>query len=154
MAGQAARALTAVVVVVDSMLALAPSPGMKGLDRTLARFLMVGVGNTILGLAVIFSARQFCSEVVANLIGYLIVVPVSFLSHRDISFRDTGDRMAAFARYVPTILAGYASNYVALTALLSAGASPYLAQTAGIACHVLVTYLLSRLFVFLTPLRD
>lgn len=93
MAGQAARALTAVVVVVDSMLALAPPPGMKGLDRTLARFLMVGVGNTISGLAVIFSARQFYPAA-ANLIGYLIVVPVSFLSHRDI-FRDTGDRMAA-----------------------------------------------------------
>ena len=81
------------------MLAIAPAPGMKVPDHTLARFLMVGVGNTILGLAVIFGARQFCSDVAANLIGYLIVVPVSFLSHRDISFRDTGNRMAAFARY-------------------------------------------------------
>ena len=136
------------------MLALAPAPRMKVPDRTLARFLMVGVGNTILGLAVIFGARQFCSDVAANLIGYLIVVPVSFLSHRDISFRDTGNRMAAFARYMPTILAGYAFNYAALTVLLSAGTNPYLAQTVGIACHVIVTYLLSRLFVFLTPLRD
>ena len=123
----------------DSMLALAPAPRMKVSDRTLARFLMVGVGNTILGLAVIFSARQFCSEVVANLIGYLIVVPVSFLSHRDISFRDTRNRKAAFARYLPTILAGYAFNYAALSVLLSAGTNPYLAQTVGIACHVLVT---------------
>lgn len=121
------------------------------IDRTLVRFLFVGVGNTILGLAVIFGALQFFTDIVANLIGYLVVVPVSFLSHRDLSFRDKGSRMAAFGRYLPTIAAGYTANYAVLTICLNAGANPYLAQTAAIACHVAVTYILSRLFVFLTP---
>lgn len=121
------------------------------IDRTLVRFLAVGVGNTVLGLAVIFGARQFFSDVVANLVGYLVVVPISFLTHRDLSFRDQGDRLKAFARYIPTILAGYCANYAVLTAALRAGANPYLAQTAAIACHVVITYLLSRIFVFLTP---
>lgn len=138
----------------DTVLALASPTGMKAIDPTLGRFVIVGAGNTILGLAVIFCARQFVSDISANLIGYLIVVPVSFLMHRDFSFRDSGSRLMAFARYIPTILAGYSINYVALNGLLAAHFNPYLAQTAGIACHVVVTYLLSRLFVFLTPLRD
>lgn len=58
------------------------------IDRTLIRFLIVGIGNTILGLGVIFGARQIFSDIVANLIGYLVVVPISFLSHRDLSFKD------------------------------------------------------------------
>ena len=98
--------------------------------------------------------RQEHIQFQSNLIGYLIVVPVSFLMHRDFSFRDSGSRLTAFARYIPTILAGYSINYVALNGLLAALFNPYLAQTVGIACHVVVTYLLSRLFVFLTPLRD
>jgi putative flippase GtrA len=121
------------------------------IDRTLVRFLFVGVGNTILGLAVIFGALHFFTDIVANLIGYLVVVPVSFLSHRDLSFRDQGSRRAAFGRYLPTIAAGYAANYAVLTICLNAGANPYLAQTGAIAGHVVVTYILSRLFVFLTP---
>lgn len=121
------------------------------IDRTLVRFLFVGVGNTALGLAVIFGALQFFTNIVANLIGYLVVVPVSFFSHRDLSFRDKGGRWSAFGRYLPTIVAGYAANYAVLTICLDAGANPYLAQTAAIASHVAVTYTLSRLFVFLTP---
>ena len=85
------------------------------IDRTLVRFLLVGIGNTILGLGVIFGARQFFTDIVANLIGYLVVVPISFLTHRDLSFKDHGSRRAAFLRYIPTIAAGYAANYAMLT---------------------------------------
>ena len=121
------------------------------IDRTLFRFLLVGIGNTILGLGVIFGARQFFTDIVANLIGYLVVVPISFLTHRDLSFKDRGSRRTAFLRYIPTIAAGYAANYAMLSSSLKFGANPYLAQTLSIGCHVAVTYLLSRVFVFLTP---
>ena len=121
------------------------------IDRTFFRFLLVGIGNTILGLGVIFGARQFFTDIVANLIGYLVVVPISFLTHRDLSFKDRGSRRTAFLRYIPTIAAGYAANYAMLSSSLKFGANPYLAQTLSIGCHVAVTYLLSRVFVFLTP---
>ncbi len=121
------------------------------IDRALIRFVAVGIANTALGLAVIFGARQVFPDVVANLFGYLVVVPISFLTHRDLSFRDQGDRRSAFTRYIPTILAGYCANYAVLTAALRAGADPYLGQTAAIACHVIVTYILSRIFVFTSP---
>lgn len=121
------------------------------IDRILIRFLIVGIGNTILGLGVIFGARQIFSDIVANLIGYLVVAPISFLSHRDLSFKDRGSRRAAFFRYIPTICVGYAANFEVLYTCLQAGANPYIAQTLAIGCHVAVTYILSRVFVFLTP---
>jgi putative flippase GtrA len=124
------------------------------IDRVFARFLIVGIGNTVLGLAVIFAARQLCTEVVANLIGYLFVVPVSFLTHRNVSFRDKGGCAATFARYIPAIALGYLANLGVLTLALNMGVNGYLAQTAAIASHVIVTYLLSRFFVFLTPHRE
>ena len=84
------------------------------IDATLLRFITVGAGNTALGLAVIFTARQFVSDVIANLLSYLVVVPVSFTAHRKLSFRDGGSFLASFLRYVPTIITGYAANYIAL----------------------------------------
>lgn len=124
------------------------------IDRIFARFIVVGCGNTLLGLAVIFAARQFVTDVHANMLGYVIVVPVSFLTHRYLSFRDKGDRLMSFLRYVPTVAAGYAVNLQVLSHALAAAVNPYLAQTASITSHVMVAYLLSRLFVFLAPEMD
>lgn len=118
------------------------------LDRVLFRYVAVGMANTALGLCMIFLARQVVNEYVANLLCYLLVVPISFLSHRNLSFRDKGGRWAAFVRYLPTVLAGYACNLAALKATLGVGFNPYLAQTTAVGCHVLVTYTLSRFFVF------
>lgn len=120
-------------------------------ERTFFRFLLVGIGNTVLGLGVIFLARQVASDVVANLVGYLVVVPVSFATHRDLSFTDRGSRRQAFARYLPAALLGYGGNLAVLRAGLAANLDPYLVQTAAIACHVVVTYILCRCFVFLHP---
>lgn len=99
----------------------------------------------------IFGARQFVSDVAANLIGYLVVVPISFLLHRRVSFGDVGRRWPAFLRYLVVIGIGYLANLGCLTALLSRGVDPYLSQAAAIAVHVLVTFFASRAFVFLSP---
>lgn len=115
------------------------------------RYLLVGLANTLLGLLTIFIAQLWCSEVVANLIGYLVVVPISFFSHRNLSFRDTGKVAVAFLKYLPTVLIGYGANFIALSSALDAALSPYVAQTLAISCHVLVTFFLSRVFVFLHP---
>lgn len=115
------------------------------------RFVSVGIGNTALGLAVIFAARQTFPDFMANLIGYLVVVPISFLTHRDLSFRDHGSRWSAFVRYLLTITIAYFANAFVLTRSLQANINPYLAQTAAIGSHIVVTFLLSRYFVFMQP---
>jgi len=124
------------------------------IDRAFRRFLLVGMGNTAMGVGVIFVARQFVPDLIANAIGYLLVVPVSFLTHRDISFRDGGSRLGAFLRYVPVVAIGYGINVIALTNSMSLGVNEYIAQSTAISCHVVATYLLSRLFVFLHINRD
>ena len=118
------------------------------LDAIALRFALVGIGNTAAGLAVIFSAKQFVDYVTANLIGYLLVVPLSFLTHRDMSFRASGSRLAAFGRYLPTVGLGYLANLVVLNVGLAVSSNAYLTQTVAIACHVATTYFLSRIFVF------
>ena len=117
-------------------------------DRVFGRFVLVGIGNTLAGLGGIFTAKLAFNDFAANLIGSLIVLPLSFVAHRDVSFQHTGSRLAAFGRYLPTVLMGYLSNLCVLTVGLSIGSNAYLTQTAAIACHVGVTYLLSRFFVF------
>jgi putative flippase GtrA len=116
-------------------------------------YLLVGLFNTFSGAAVIFVARSFCSEFAANLLAYLFVVPLSFLAHREYSFRDRGGMLGAFGRYLPTVLAGYGGNYAVLALALDASISPYFAQAGAVTAHAGITCLLSRTFVFLAPSR-
>lgn len=115
--------------------------------KTLSRFLLVGVGNTALGLGVIFAAMQFTSPFLANLVGYLVVVPLSFLGHRHISFQHGGAQLPAFAKYLFVIGVGYASN-LAMLNVSTPFFGPYVAQTMAIGIHVVITYLLSKYYVF------
>ena len=120
-------------------------------NHVLPRFIIVGTANTVLGLAIIYIARLLVDDVTANLIGYLLVVPVSFLTHRHWSFRDGGDRLLAFLRYMPTVATGYVLNLFILKAGLAIDLNPFAVQAVAIASYVMVTYLLSRFFVFLWP---
>jgi putative flippase GtrA len=121
------------------------------IDATLVRFVLVGAGNTVLGLSAIYTARLAASEFVANLLGYLIVVPISFITHRGWTFRDGGAIRPAFRRYLPAVIVGYAINAGVLTTALAAHVHGYIAQALAIAAYVAVTYLLSRYAVFRTP---
>ncbi len=118
------------------------------IDRTLCRFVVVGLANTVIGLAVIFAFRSIVNDFLANLLGYMLVVPLSFLTHRRLSFRDVGSLWQAFVRYLPTVTIGYTVNLTVLTYGLSVNANPYLIQSVAISAYVAVTYLLSRYFVF------
>ncbi len=118
------------------------------IDATLSRFLLVGAANTVLGLGVVFLFGLFTNEYLANLLGFIIVVPVSFITHRNLSFRHSGRVRTAFLRYVPTVAFGYSVNLVVLTGGLAARLNSYAVQAAAITCYVAATYLLSRFLVF------
>jgi putative flippase GtrA len=116
--------------------------------KTLSRFLLVGIGNTVLGLGVIFAAMNFTSPFLANLVGYLIVAPISFLGHRRLSFQHTGAKLPALAKYLFVFAVGYASNLATLNASTNLFGNLYIAQTMAIGMHVIITYLLSNYYVF------
>lgn len=124
------------------------------LDRTLLRFLVIGAANTVLGLSVIFCLQLFFNPVVANWMAFVLLVPVTFMAHRNWSFRDGGGLMRSFVRYLPVVVLGYAVNRVVLERSLTQAIEAHLAQGLAIAAYVTVTYLLLRLFVFLRPRDD
>lgn len=111
------------------------------------RYLQSGVFNTILGFGIVFSLRGMAGDYTANAIAFLVVVPISFLSHRDWSFRDRNKTWASFQRFVPVVLLGYLTNLVVLSSLLGFF-SPVLVQALAIGTHVIATYFLFKKIVF------
>lgn len=117
-------------------------------DAAALRYLLVGLGNTVLGLGIIFLLRQVVNDFAANLAAYFIVVPISFITHRNISFRDHGNKISAYIRYMVVVLVGYAINVILLGSAINRGINEYAAQTMAIVAYVAVTYVMTRLFVF------
>ena len=120
------------------------------MKSSLPRYLVVGALNTVLGCAVIGLAGSVLEPVPANLVGYAVVVPVSFLTHRQWAFKDHGEIAKSFGRYLPTVLIGYVANWAALKIGLRAEIPAFLCQIAALTAHVVCTFLLSRLYVFTT----
>jgi len=120
-------------------------------ERTFLRFLLVGLGNTALGLAVIFGFRLVVGEVLANLLAYLLLVPIAFLTQRRYAFRDGGGRLGGFLRFLPVVATAYALNMLTLMVFLDAGSDPRLAQIVAISVYAIASYWLSRRAVFRSP---
>jgi putative flippase GtrA len=121
------------------------------MSNTFVRFVIVGLGNTCLGLFVAITAGHYFSPITANLIAYVVVVPISYLSHRSLSFLDRGDIIRSFARYLLVIAFGYLGNLAALNLLLHLNIPVPMAQAGALTVHVASTYLMTRFFVFLRP---
>ena len=126
----------------DSML------GLKEMSNTLTRFLAVGIGNTFLGITVIYIGMFFFSPFIANLIGYAVVVPISFILHRTCSFVDKGNFFTSFVLYTVVIFFGYLANLIVLKFLIYMALNAYVAQLFAMGAHVITVFVLSRSVVF------
>ena len=116
-----------IVVALDPVLDIEKA-GLRVVMRQFSRFIVVGIGNTIVGLCVIFLAKQVTDDVTANFVGYLVMVPLTFYFHRNITFKDTGRRLPAFGRYLVSISIGYLCNRLMLTWALSLEINAYISQ--------------------------
>ena len=124
--------------------ALAPARRVQ----PLLRFVGVGFANTMLAFLIIGLLRTPVGDALANAAAYLVVVPLSFASHRRLSFRHDGALAPAALRYAGVVAAGYALNYLLLSALDSMGIAPLLAQACAIAGYVAFTFAGFRCLVF------
>lgn len=120
--------------------------------KTLGRYTLAGLFNSALGFGIILGGRHWIGDVAANALAYLVVVPLSFLSHRDFSFRDRGARGPAMARYLVVVLAGYVLNVLTLKLLKNAGLMPEFAQILAVGSYVGASYVAARYYVFRNPL--
>jgi putative flippase GtrA len=126
----------------------------KLLNHTLIRYLITGVGNTLVGLSIIY----FCLYVlgwksaVANLAGYGVGVVFSFAINKRWTFGDTGSHLIAFLRFAIVLCVAYLANLATVLELERAfHVNKYLAQAAGVPPYTLLGYLGCRFYAFDNP---
>ncbi len=116
-----------------------------------ARFLVVGVANTLVGLSVIYSAKYFfhAGDVMANAIGYGVGICVSFVLNSRWTFAYSGLMLPAAVKFFLATAVAYAANLLTvMTAIDGFGINTYLAQALGMPVYTVVAYLISKYVVF------
>jgi putative flippase GtrA len=117
----------------------------------IARFLLVGILNTFVGLATIYLCKWLLgsSDVASNAIGYAVGLTNSFAWNRRWTFAHSGEVLPAVTRFVVVFAIAYSLNLATvLAAIHLLGLNSYLAQAIGIAPYTTFFYLGSRWFVF------
>lgn len=122
---------------------------VKNPRRSLWRFAMVGVVNTVVGLAFIYIARAFgLGEVSANATGYAIGLMLSFGLNRHWTFAHRGPLLPRALRFAVVMLLAWLANLAVLLELLRWGVIAVLAQAGAVLPYTLVSYLGCRWWVF------
>jgi len=117
----------------------------------LARFLLVGIANTLVGLAVIFAAKALAGagDLAANASGYAVGLALSFALNRTWTFRDRGRLSPAALRFLLAFALAYLANLATVFGLRDlAGVDSYVAQAAGVVPYTALFFVASRAFVF------
>jgi putative flippase GtrA len=123
-----------------------------GLSLQFARFVVIGVLNTAVGLTVIFGAKALLGwdDLPANVAGYAVGLAASFSLNRRWTFRDRGRVSPALLRFLAAFALAYLANLATVFALRDlAQVDSYLAQAAGAVPYTVLFFLASRALVFL-----
>ncbi|NQU72686.1 MAG: GtrA family protein [Rhodospirillales bacterium] len=116
-----------------------------------ARYLIVGIVNTLVGLGIIFAAKAFINfgDVAANATGYAVGLIIGFVLNRSWTFSHKGEIFASVYRYIGVFAVAYFLNLGTVLFLIDwAQINAYLAQAAGVFCYTIVFFILSKYFVF------
>jgi glycosyltransferase involved in cell wall biosynthesis/putative flippase GtrA len=117
----------------------------------LAKFLLVGLANTFVGLTAIYFAMYFLdfNEITSNATGYSIGILLGFALNKRWTFANNGAVFRTFLRYLLIIGLGYAANLETVIYFAQKpNFNPYLAQALGIFPYTLLTYIGCKFFVF------
>lgn len=119
--------------------------------RQFARFLTVGVFNTVLGYCIIFACMYLAglSAEVSNVIGYGVGLVISYLLNRSYTFRSKQARTGEIARFVLVFAIAYGANLLALLVLIRQfGVHAGLSQLLAGGVYVVASYAMNKLYVF------
>jgi putative flippase GtrA len=125
----------------------------RGLFGLMARFGIVGLINTAVGIGVIagLDLGLHVEPHVANLIGYVFGVAVSFTLSRQFVFHSDGHIGATAIRYSIVVGLAFLLNQAvltAVTALAGPSVNHMVGQLAGMATYTVVVFLACKLWVF------
>jgi putative flippase GtrA len=121
------------------------------LDFRLARFAVVGLANTFIGLSLIFGGKALLGlgDVQANLLGYGVAVLLGFVLNKRWTFEHEGGYARSFTCYLMVLALAYAANIATvLFAIDVLHLNSYVAQALGIVPYALTGYLGGRWFAF------
>lgn len=124
---------------------------MTGLVRQSLRFAAVGLVNTAIGLAAIYAVMFFfqTGPAIANAVGYVIGLAVSFILNRTWTFGSNRLVVQVLPKYLLVAAIAYLLNLGAVLAAISYfSVNPYLAQLLGIGIYTVCMFFGCRWFVF------
>ena len=117
------------------------------------RFLVVGLLNSAVGLALIYLAMALGAEYrAANAIGYAGGILVSFVGNRSWTFAHDGNWRASLLRWLVVVGIAYAAQFAVVVALHDRfGIGAHVAQALAVPVYTILAFLGARYFVF--PIR-
>jgi putative flippase GtrA len=119
-------------------------------DRSLIRFVVTGLLNTVVGLGVIYALKLWLTmaDTPANFIGYTAGLVFSYQLNSRWTFGYRQSVLAALPKYMAVMLCAYLANLLCLHAVLTFEINSYLAQALTVVPYAVVGYLGMRFWVF------
>lgn len=113
-------------------------------------YILVGVFNTIFGQGIIFGLLFLgIMPELANFIGYVLGILVSFLLNNHFTFKATKQRKLSFIRFVIALLIAYVAQLLALIVLYRAfDCNVYIAQILASCVYVALGFGISKFYAF------
>jgi putative flippase GtrA len=124
---------------------------MPLLERSAWRYLVVGAGNTLVGLLVIYLGMYAMElgDVAANALGYAVGIVLGFVLNRSWTFGHRGSMLPALGRFLLVLAIAYAANLAVVVFIADhLHGNRYVAQAIGIIPYTLIGYIGSRFFAF------
>ncbi len=117
----------------------------------LTKFAGVGLLNTVVGLAIIYSLKWYLQwgEVAANFVGYSICITLGFVLNGRWTFGQSALNLRHMVGYFLVAGIAYLANLIAVLVSIETLNFPGdLAQLVGVPAFTLTSYLLNKFFVF------
>lgn len=127
-------------------------PMRRGMHSRFLKFLLVGLFNTAVGVALIAGGILVgLHPLVANALGFLVGLCISFLLNSRFTFNSGSRDVPMIARYLIAFLVAYGCNLVTVLALEQAFPRHVITtHVLGIVPYTIVFFLLADSFVFRT----
>lgn len=118
---------------------------------TASRFFVVGSTATLVHLSVSFFALKLLATPVAaaNFLGFAVALFVSYVGHYYFTFKSEKQHGVSAVRFLATASTAYVANVVVVSLLAATTLlEPEVRLAAGIATMPVVSFILSRLWVY------
>lgn len=124
---------------------------LKGAPIELIKFASVGVLNTVIGLAIIYSLKWYLhwGDASANLVGYMVCIALGFMLNGRWTFGKSALNSRHLLGYLLVAAAAYLMNlFIVLMSIRVLDVPGDYAQLVGVPVFTLTSFLLNKMFVF------